>query len=44
MIMWVPLAVLIGIRGDLIGVGAGNSFLLDFGAQPRFLIVPSALM
>jgi hypothetical protein len=40
MIMWVPLAVFTGIRGDLIGVGAGNSFLLDFGAQARFLIVP----
>jgi hypothetical protein len=38
-IMWVPLAVLTGIWGDLIGAGARNSFLFDFGAQARFLIV-----
>jgi hypothetical protein len=43
-IMWVPLAVLTGIRGDLIGAGAGSSFLFSFDAQGRFLIVPSLLI
>jgi hypothetical protein len=43
-IMWVPLAVLTGIRGDLVGADARNSFLFDFGAQARFLIVPPLLI
>jgi hypothetical protein len=43
-LIWLPLAVLSGIHGDLVGRGSWNSFLTDFGAQTRFLIVPPLLI
>jgi|HubBroStandDraft_1064217.scaffolds.fasta_scaffold35689_2 hypothetical protein len=43
-VMWLPLVVLAGVRGDLIGRGGWNPFLADFGAQARFLLVPPLLI
>jgi hypothetical protein len=44
LLMWVPLAVLSAAHGDLIGRGSWDSFLSDFGAQTRFLVVPPLLI
>jgi hypothetical protein len=43
-VMWLPLVVLAAAHGDLIGRGTWDPFLLDFGAQTRFLIVPALLI
>jgi hypothetical protein len=43
-IMWLPLAVLSALHGDLVGRGTWNPFLLDFGAQGRFLLAPPLLI
>jgi hypothetical protein len=37
-ISWVPLAVLTALRGDFLHANALDSFILDFGAQARFLV------
>jgi len=36
-VSWMPLVLLTALRGDLIRSDMANSFLLDFGAQARFL-------
>lgn len=35
---WLPLALLTLLRGDFVRPDHGNAFILDFGAQARFLI------
>jgi hypothetical protein len=44
LVMWLPLAVLSAIHGDLMGRASWDPFLLDFGAQTRFLLVPPLLL
>jgi hypothetical protein len=35
---WLPLVLLTALHGDLDGIDTTNSFILDFGAQGRFLL------
>jgi hypothetical protein len=41
---WLPLVLLTALRGDLVGTDTTNSFILDFGAQGRFLLASPLLV
>lgn len=43
-VSWVPLVLLTALRGDLVRSDTANSFILDFGAQARFLLAAPLLV